>query len=83
MLVLGISAVGRGVFGGGLCVGWRIAGRGGVGLFVCCFSKLFCWCWRGIGEGGQWALGYHSMEFGSLDTFLIFPNFLSLKSSDN
>ena len=26
---------------------------------------------------GDWALGYH---LGPLDTFLIFPNFLSLKS---
>lgn len=38
MLVLGISAVGRGVFGGGLCVGWRIAGRGG-GVVCLLFFK--------------------------------------------
>ena len=65
MLVLGISAVGRGVCGGGLCVGWRIAGRGGWG----CLFAVFQGCFAGVGGGGaQWALDYHSM--GSVH----FPN---------
>ena len=69
MLVLGISAVGRGVCGGGLCVGWRIAGRGGWG----CLFAVFQGCFAGVGGGG--GSGRWTIILWGLYTFLIFRNF--------
>ena len=68
MLVLGISAVGRGVFGGGLCVGWRIAGRGGWGFLFAVFQSCFAGVGGVLGRGGngRWAIILWSLEVWTL-----------------
>ena len=70
MLVLGISAVGRGVFGGGLCVGWRIAGRGG-GVVCLLFFKAVLLVLAGYWGGGAMGAG---LSFYGVWKFGHFPN---------
>ena len=63
---MGRPAAARGIFGAGssFCVGLRVAGREGGGGVDFCFSGGILLVlaelsfWR-----GDWALGYHSMEF--------------------
>ena len=64
MLVLGVSAVGRGVFGGGLCVGWRIAGRGGGVVCLLFFNGVGGVLGRG--GNGRWAIILWSLEVWTL-----------------
>ena len=60
----------------GFRVGWRAAGWG----VDCCFSGVFCSCWRGFHfGGGGWALGYHSMGLGHFPDVSLYAKILSVK----
>ena len=70
------AAAARGIFGAGssFCVGLRAAGVGGGEGLISVFRVVFSWYWRGFRFGG--GTGRLAIILWSLNSFLMFPNFL-------